>query len=436
MKKRKNGTIGNIYKTIKHAFQSKDDLSDSSKANDKTKVAKSTNTSTPSFVPEESTNADNKNPFDNLVKAQKALYNAVDQLNNLPTDELFKIKISSSNSIDLNAKTKNEFRSEQEAATYQIIKETIPSSNMSSEETSILWRLRSDRLFAEREKRIAAFNPFSIESYNQEAETINSVERAFLKKINNNPIEKPNVAAYWIYEYNIDFDKIMTKLLKNQYLRVSTVNESISYLTIPELKDLLKDKGLKLTGKKSELVLRVQDSYSEDEICAKQPNLSRHYVLTSLGESVIANLHESATKDLEFEDACIAAIINGDINGAYQLICSWDNNKIIPSGIGRDWNGEYLNDLPDYQIKGYTDFLSSRLFETLDAYPDEEQKYKTCIIFCNLLHKDSRDMVKVFKRISCLPLDQITILENLIPSCATELQDTINTIHTQMILNQ
>ena len=84
-----------------------------------------------------------------------------------------------------------------------------------------------------------------------------------------------------------NYKKIINKLLEENYMRVSDIKESIAYLTIPDLKEILRTKKLKLTGRKSELLDRIFENFSDDELKGYVKN--RRYILTELGTEELKN---------------------------------------------------------------------------------------------------------------------------------------------------
>ncbi|PNZ34645.1 SAP domain-containing protein, partial [Staphylococcus lutrae] len=64
----------------------------------------------------------------------------------------------------------------------------------------------------------------------------------------------------------------------------SDFNHSLSYLKVPELKSILKDNGLKVSGNKPELMKRIKEDIKEEDV-----NLPKIYIATHAGEKIIEN---------------------------------------------------------------------------------------------------------------------------------------------------
>lgn len=100
-----------------------------------------------------------------------------------------------------------------------------------------------------------------------------------------------NLVGYKLSDYMLselsNYKEIVSKLLNEHYLRISDTKESIAYLTIPDLKEILRVKKLKLSGRKSELLDRIFENFSNDEL--KGYVKDRRYILTELGTEELKN---------------------------------------------------------------------------------------------------------------------------------------------------
>lgn len=91
---------------------------------------------------------------------------------------------------------------------------------------------------------------------------------------------------YWHYEYGIDDpQQILNMLLDRGFVRIATAKESIEILKVPELKQILEEAGITPKGKKSDLIQKICECVSEEDLCRKIP--IRKYVLTELGNEEI-----------------------------------------------------------------------------------------------------------------------------------------------------
>ena len=288
----------------------------------------------------------------------------------------------------------------QQEATDRIMEE-FSFDDVPIEDMDDISHQRSDALAAEREQRIAVFDPYSVKAVINKDEPLSSVEKNFLKQIAGEPIKNPHVNAYWTYEYSLDFAKTMTKLISNGYLKIGDLENCLETLTVQQLKDILSRFNLVKTGKKSELLERVKTEISHNDLNECLKNIPRIYVLTEKGKNALNNLPESATKDTELEDKCLELIVAGDVNGAYKLICHNENEKIISRGLGVDWQKEENRGLSDNKIALFTKFLESDVYAILpDEYHSYEFVFKCCCVLGVMLGIQSLETVKIFIRVT------------------------------------
>ena len=102
----------------------------------------------------------------------------------------------------------------------------------------------------------------------------------YCEKYSSNENVFPN---FWEFRYGLNPEKTVKKLLKLNFIRISTAKESLENIKTNDLKEILRKKELKVSGKKSELIKRVSDSVTEEELSIIFPD--RFYRLTELGNS-------------------------------------------------------------------------------------------------------------------------------------------------------
>lgn len=90
----------------------------------------------------------------------------------------------------------------------------------------------------------------------------------------------------FILEHRIDVMETIKKLLDNNYIFITNKPEiSLKYLKVTELKDILRENNLKLSGKKEDLIDRLINSL--DDSFLNNLDLPQIYKATSLGRNVI-----------------------------------------------------------------------------------------------------------------------------------------------------
>lgn len=268
----------------------------------------------------------------------------------------------------------------QQQITHQIIEATSLNSSTTIDELNRISQERSELLYNERQQRIHKFTPFELDIQNVETSPLSSVEKAFLKQMNGQSIENPTVNAYWVYEYSLDFEATMTRLLTNHYLQVSDAFMELDYLTVVELKAILKQHNLGISGKKNELIQRIKTNVSIEQLSSNLNDHTKRYMLTAKGTQAIADLPISMTKNLELEDLCLDCIYKKHINEAYRLVCKNELNKVISRGIGIDWKQECENGLSDFKLQLYTVFIEQDAVNISKILKPYENKLKACVI--------------------------------------------------------
>ena len=113
---------------------------------------------------------------------------------------------------------------------------------------------------------------------------INPVEILSIFLNEGKSITNDNFAGYWNYRYNSDPKKLLKKVVEKEYLRESTSFEYLDYLGVIELKNILRDNKLKVSGKKDELIERIKDNVENSYL--ENLNFEKVYVLTKEGKKI------------------------------------------------------------------------------------------------------------------------------------------------------
>lgn len=93
---------------------------------------------------------------------------------------------------------------------------------------------------------------------------------------------------FWYYQYAVSNPSGVLKSLQQKgFIRAATASESLSSLTILQLKSILSENGLKASGKKADLLAAVQTGV--DSAILESAVKKRKYVLTALGQSELTD---------------------------------------------------------------------------------------------------------------------------------------------------
>lgn len=189
---------------------------------------------------------------------------------------------------------------------------------------------------------------------------------------------------YFVFEHNLDIENCIKKFLARKLLQISSVEYSLSKLTIAQLKNLLSDFNLKSSGKKQELLDRLLTNVSKEKLTALE--LKKYYVLTDSGKELVAcNL----TKDdydnrynslkIPHNEEIFNFIQNYNYKAAEDLIRSDQRNPVVQHS--------------DY--KGYNAYM-----EFTGLWPEKfipiEKKLKSWLLLCYMVgfrHEDSNRFI-------------------------------------------
>ena len=121
-------------------------------------------------------------------------------------------------------------------------------------------------------------------------------------------IYEPYIATYWTYEYNINYSYLISKFFNMDYLKISNYIEDLTKLTVSELKEILKSNNIKSTGKKAELIERIEKEISCKDLSNFFNSSNKYYALTDKGKELLKDVRKSVTKNTDLEDQCLELI--------------------------------------------------------------------------------------------------------------------------------
>lgn len=110
-------------------------------------------------------------------------------------------------------------------------------------------------------------------------------EILFLDYINGVSTSNLGIAGYWTHEYNLNYQKTLEKLFKCGYLTFSDYKFNMTQCKVDELKNVLKSHGLKVSGKKADLINRLIENLPEDEL--KELFSESCFMITDAGATII-----------------------------------------------------------------------------------------------------------------------------------------------------
>ena len=108
-------------------------------------------------------------------------------------------------------------------------------------------------------------------------------EILFLSYIRSFHLGQTEFPSFWYESYGIDNPNgLLQSLLDRGFIRIASSETVLNRLTIPELKDVLRQQNLKITGKKSDLIDRILQNVNAEFLDKLLSD--KGYELTKLGE--------------------------------------------------------------------------------------------------------------------------------------------------------
>lgn len=101
-------------------------------------------------------------------------------------------------------------------------------------------------------------NLLSSLEFKKNTDELSIVEMLMLLDKNNSSVKDIYFQGFWEYSYEINPQETFQHLLKQGYFIISaSLEDTLSKMTVPELKEILKSNNLKITGKKDLLIERI-----------------------------------------------------------------------------------------------------------------------------------------------------------------------------------
>lgn len=179
---------------------------------------------------------------------------------------------------------------------------------------------------------------------------LDEIEKKFLKKISNQQVDKLNFPAYWTYEYHVNYKELITKLIENGYIKISSANDDVSFLTVEQLKSVLKILHLPTSGKKQELIARISNQAGTENALKELDLYVERFVLTDIGREAVKSIPKPIVKEITYEGLLLEAEKQRkqleDLNvKKYEILAAMDNQTCSKC---KKMNGKVF-DIKDYK---------------------------------------------------------------------------------------
>ena len=112
-------------------------------------------------------------------------------------------------------------------------------------------------------------------------------EILFMHYLENRKVKDFNYPLMWYYTYDLNFIDVFDRLFNGGYITFGDINNKLPNLTIPELKDLLRQFKLKVSGNKKVLIDRLLLESPRDELEGMLVN--DVFALTDIGRDVLSS---------------------------------------------------------------------------------------------------------------------------------------------------
>lgn len=129
---------------------------------------------------------------------------------------------------------------------------------------------------------------------------------------------------------------------KSGFFRYLNLEERLNKLLVPDLKNLLRDAGLPVSGKKVNLIQRVKESVSQAAIDNAIP--PKDYIAFSeKGQAYYDGLCSRFVEELDslFMNM-YHNLLEYKFDAAYRMMCSFEKAQFFTRGIGIDWEREEI----------------------------------------------------------------------------------------------
>ncbi|MDN7144405.1 SAP domain-containing protein [Liquorilactobacillus mali] len=101
---------------------------------------------------------------------------------------------------------------------------------------------------------------------------------------------KYRTPSYYRFEFKVDMWSELNKLIALKMVDYVQGKQTLKLLTMPQLKDILRLKRLKVGGKKADLIDRIKLNFTEKEL--ETSNIPKEYFLTKKGAEIYLELED------------------------------------------------------------------------------------------------------------------------------------------------
>lgn len=199
-----------------------------------------------------------------------------------------------------------------------------------------------------------------------------------------------------INAYHSNLPELLKKFKEFELLRYSNLEEATEKMTIKELKEHLRNKKLKLTGNKKDLIDRLLPNLNEEEK-KKISVQNKCYILTERGNQILEEYkNKKENEGQNIFKHTINLIKEQEIQQAYNQICEYNIKYNNIGGINFDWKQQLQEGInkTDYRVIKW--FINKNLNISSEI---PESDFKAIICFEYLSGKSYDDIIKLIKNV-------------------------------------
>lgn len=217
-------------------------------------------------------------------------------------------------------------------------------------------------------------------------ENVTPVEMLMLRYVGKGIEADKDFPGYWKYQYNVNAQELVDSLLNKGLLKTGGVDVSLQHMETKELKEILAKAGLKVSGKKGDLVARIVEGIDEQSLLAL--HLQTYIVRSEKGEKILAENERPDMKE-HFE----TKIVYGNKESVLTSLELIANKKFKEVEAN-------INNLQSYDKNIFSEFLDFHI-ETLKEYGEYEVRIKSCIIYSFMSGNSRGNMDRQIMREVC-----------------------------------
>lgn len=205
-------------------------------------------------------------------------------------------------------------------------------------------------------------------------EQITPVEMLMIRYIGKGIKADMDFPKYWEYQYNVDAKEVVASLLDKGFLIVGGVDYSLQFEDIKKLKDILTRAGLKVSGKKADLIDRILANIDKHELL--KLHLPEYIILSKKGDKLLID-----NDPVEMKTNYESEMMYGD-DKMVHLTLDLIGKKNFEEAEAN------IENLKKYDKKVFSAFMDFHI-NALDKYAPYEKEIKTCILYAHMVGKSS-----------------------------------------------